>query len=132
MSEMLVLLALAGSDAAAAPAGGWLERYFDVHEAWEIWWLLLGLLGQSVFFARWIVQWIASERRGESHVPVLFWWCSLAGAGMVLVYYIGRREPIGVLGQILGWTIYARNLYFIYRRPEKVMADEPPQPPGNE
>ena len=129
---MLMLLATAGSEVAAEPAESWLQRYFDVHERWEVWWLLLGLLGQGVFFGRWLVQWIASERRGESHVPVLFWWCSIAGAGMLLLYFIGRREPVGILGQILGWTIYGRNLYLIYRRPRKIIeAGDPPEPlPG--
>jgi lipid-A-disaccharide synthase-like uncharacterized protein len=115
---------------AAAPessaAASWAEHYLDVSEPWEMWWLLLGLLAQAVFFARWIIQWVASEVRRESVMPVLFWWCSLIGATMLLVYFIGRREPIGVLGQAIGWTVYSRNLYLIRIKHRAV----PPEPEG--
>ena len=96
-----------------SPDAGWMQQWFDVTRPWEVWWLQVGLAGQTVFLSRWIIQWIASERRRESVMPVLFWWCSLVGAGMLLVYFIGRREPIGVLGQVIGWLIYSRNLYLI-------------------
>ncbi len=95
-----------------APAG-WIHTWLDVTEPWEMWWLLLGLLAQVTFFGRWVIQWVASEIRRESVIPVLFWWCSLLGATMLLVYFVGRREPIGVLGQAIGWTVYGRNLYLI-------------------
>lgn len=109
----------------SAPAG-WTRTWLDVTEPWEMWWLLLGLLAQVVFFGRWIIQWVASEVRRESVMPVLFWWCSLLGASMLLVYFVGRREPIGVLGQAIGWTVYSRNLYLI-----KVRHRSPgPDPPG--
>jgi lipid-A-disaccharide synthase-like uncharacterized protein len=98
------------ADAGGMP--GWMT-YFKVEQPWEAWWLLLGLVAQTVFFARWVIQWIASERRGESVMPTLFWWVSLVGATMTLVYYVGRHEPIGILSQTVGWTIYSRNLYLI-------------------
>ena len=97
----------------------WLQKWFDVGAPWEAWWLLMGLAAQGVFLARWIVQWIATERRGESVMPDLFWWCSLVGATMLLVYFIGRREPIGVIGQATGWIVYTRNLYYIRIKREK-------------
>ncbi len=75
-----------------------------------------GLFAQALFFARWFVQWIATERRGISHIPVAFWWISLGGASLLAVYFILRREPIGLLGQTTGWIIYARNLRLIHRR----------------
>jgi lipid-A-disaccharide synthase-like uncharacterized protein len=109
-------LAAASGAGDAAQAAGWMERYFDVREPWELWWLALGFIAQVVFFGRWLVQWIASERKGESHMPDLFWWCSLLGATMLLVYFIGRREPIGILGQLTGWTVYSRNLYLIKKK----------------
>ena len=98
----------------------WMQNWFDVDAPWEMWWLLVGLGAQAAFFTRWIIQWIASERRGESVVPVFFWWCSLAGATMLLIYFVGRREPVGVLGQVIGWAVYSRNLYLIRtkRRPD--------------
>lgn len=78
-------------------------------------WVGLGFLGQLMFSGRMLVQWVASERRKRSFVPVAFWWMSLAGASMVLVYFLWRRDPVGIVGQLTGWTIYLRNLWFIYR-----------------
>ena len=77
-------------------------------------WVGLGLLGQVLFTGRMVVQWLTSERRGRSVVPVAFWWMSLAGASMLLVYFIWRKDVVGVLGQSAGWLIYARNLYMIH------------------
>ncbi len=108
---------------------GWASRWLDVTEPWEMWWLLLGLLAQVTFFGRWIIQWVASEIRRESVIPVLFWWCSLLGATMLLVYFVGRREPIGVLGQAIGWTVYSRNLYLIKVKRRTLQAD--PQGPAD-
>ena len=99
--------------ATAGPPSGWMQKYFDVSQPWEQWWLLVGLAAQGIFFTRWLIQWVASERRGESVMPTMFWWCSLAGATILLVYFIGRREPVGALGQVVGWTVYSRNLYLI-------------------
>ena len=73
-------------------------------------WIVLGLLGQGVFSARFLVQWIESERAGRSVVPDSFWWLSIAGSMMLLVYAIWRRDPVFVLGQSAGFVIYARNL----------------------
>lgn len=76
-------------------------------------WVGLGLAGQLIFAGRMIVQWLSSEREGRSVVPVAFWWMSLSGASMLLVYFIWRKDLVGVLGQSTGWLIYARNLYLI-------------------
>lgn len=117
---------------AAETAPGWMQRYLDVAQPWEVWWLGLGLAAQAIFFARWIIQWVASERRRESVMPVMFWWCSLLGATLLLVYFIGRREPVGVLGQLVGWTVYSRNLYLIRVRHRRPIVTEPlpgPQEP---
>lgn len=110
----------------------WMQDWFDVEAPWEMWWLLVGLGAQTAFFTRWIIQWIASERRGESVVPVVFWWCSLAGATMLLIYFVGRREPVGVLGQAIGWAVYSRNLYLIRTNRRSVIGDPAPDqsPPG--
>jgi lipid-A-disaccharide synthase-like uncharacterized protein len=79
-------------------------------------WVGLGLAGQVVFAGRMIVQWLTSEREGRSVVPVAFWWMSLSGASMLLLYFIWRKDLVGVLGQSTGWLIYSRNLYLIYPR----------------
>ena len=110
----------------------WMQDWFDVEAPWEMWWLLVGIGAQAAFFTRWIIQWIASERRGESVVPVFFWWCSLAGATMLLIYFVGRREPVGVLGQVIGWAVFSRNLYLIRTKRLPGIIDPVPgqSPPG--
>lgn len=84
-------------------------------------WFALGLSGQLVFSARLIVQWLASEKSKQSVVPNAFWWLSLGGAAMLILYFIWRRDAVGVLGQAFGFFVYIRNLYLIYytRHPEK-------------
>jgi lipid-A-disaccharide synthase-like uncharacterized protein len=80
-------------------------------------WLAFGLLGQACFSARFLVQWIASERRKMSVVPVHFWYFSVGGGLMLLAYAIYRQDPVFILGQGAGLFVYARNLYFIWRAP---------------
>ena len=82
-------------------------------------WLGVGLLGQSLFSARFLVQWIASERLRRSVVPVAFWYFSLAGGLTLLAYAIYRLDPVFILGQFAGLFVYVRNLYFIRTRPER-------------
>lgn len=78
--------------------------------------VLFGLLGQCVFMLRFVVQWLASEKRGRSYVPVAFWYFSLGGGLMLLTYGIAVQDPVWVLGQSLGIGIYSRNLYLIQSR----------------
>ena len=78
-------------------------------------WLGIGLLGQALFSARFLVQWIASERRKRSVVPIQFWYFSVGGGLTLLAYAIYRLDPVFILGQGAGLLVYARNLYFIYR-----------------
>ena len=80
-------------------------------------WLGIGLLGQAFFSARFLVQWIASERRRRSIVPRAFWYFSIGGGLTMLAYAIYRRDPIFILGQGAGLIVYARNLWLIYRAP---------------
>lgn len=119
---------LAATAAGGVEAGGTLlspiTDFFDLNDPLQQTLVLFGLAGQAVFFGRWIVQWIASERKGESHMPELFWWCSLLGAMMLFVYFLLRREPVGLIGQSVGWTVYARNLYLIRFKKRRAI-DEP-------
>jgi lipid-A-disaccharide synthase-like uncharacterized protein len=80
-------------------------------------WLGVGFLGQICFSARFLVQWIASERRKESVVPTEFWYFSVGGGLVLLIYAIYRLDPVFILGQGAGLFVYARNLYFIHKRP---------------
>ncbi|WP_309667296.1 lipid-A-disaccharide synthase N-terminal domain-containing protein [Tabrizicola sp.] len=78
-------------------------------------WLIVGLLGQLMFTARFLVQWLASEQAGKSVVPVAFWYFSIAGGVIVLAYGIHKLEPVIILGQLPGVVIYSRNLWLISR-----------------
>lgn len=78
-------------------------------------WLVIGFLGQGVFFMRWVVQWLSSERHAESRVPIAFWYLSLTGGLITLAYAIYRKDPVFIAGQSLGAFIYLRNLMLIYR-----------------
>ena len=81
-------------------------------------WLGVGFLGQAFFSARFLIQWIASERRGKSVVPRAFWYFSIGGGLTLLFYALWRRDPVFILGQGAGLFVYARNLYFVLRDPE--------------
>jgi len=83
----------------------------DWHDS--IFWVVLGLLGNAMFASRFLVQWIASERVGRSVVPAAFWYLSLAGSGLLLVYAIHRREPIFVLAYAPNAFVYVRNLILL-------------------
>ena len=76
-------------------------------------WLLIGFLGQGVFFMRWVVQWVASERSAASRVPTAFWYMSLIGGLITLAYAIYRRDPVFIAGQSMGALVYLRNLMLI-------------------
>ncbi len=78
-------------------------------------WLVFGLLAQLVFTARFLVQWLASERAGRSVVPIAFWFLSIVGGTMTLVYGIQRREPVIIMGQSLSIFIYLRNVMLIFK-----------------
>lgn len=78
-------------------------------------WLLVGFLGQALFSARFIVQWVASERARRSIVPHAFWFLSLAGGATLLAYAIYRQDPVFIVGQGAGLFIYLRNLVLIRR-----------------
>lgn len=78
-------------------------------------WLIIGFLGQGLFFMRFLVQWIASEREGKSIIPVAFWYFSIFGGLTLLCYSLWRQDPVFIMGQSLGIIIYSRNLFFIRR-----------------
>ena len=95
-------------------------------QSWtEFWWVVVGLGGQLLFTARFLVQWIASERARKSTVPVSFWYFSMAGGVILFAYAIYRKDPVFILGQSMGLVIYARNLWLIHaeRREARVTPD---------
>ncbi len=92
--------------------GGYLHQIFiQTFDGW----VALGFAGQIFFTARFLVQWLASERAGRSVVPLAFWFCSIGGGLLLFIYAVYRRDPVFILGQGLGLFIYVRNLMLISR-----------------
>lgn len=85
-------------------------------------WIGIGLVGQLLFTSRFLVQWIASERRRESVVPVAFWRFSLAGGVTLLGYALWRHDPVFIMGQAMGLVVYARNLTLIHAKSREAAA----------
>jgi lipid-A-disaccharide synthase-like uncharacterized protein len=81
-------------------------------------WVLVGYVGQAAFSMRFLLQWIASERRRESVIPIAFWFFSLIGSLILLAYALHRRDPVFTIGQSFGLVVYVRNLMLIYRKRE--------------
>ncbi|QWF71519.1 lipid-A-disaccharide synthase N-terminal domain-containing protein [Methylomonas paludis] len=78
-------------------------------------WLAFGFFGQALFSGRFVVQWLASERKKRSVIPVLFWYFSILGGITLLIYAIHKNDPVFIFGQGIGLLIYFRNLYLILR-----------------
>ena len=93
-----------------------IEEYFNNLNNLEIFFLFIGFLGQFIFASRFIIQWIHSERKGESSIPIMFWYLSIFGGLGLLTYAIFRKDPVIILGQSFGLFIYLRNLYLIYKK----------------
>jgi lipid-A-disaccharide synthase-like uncharacterized protein len=94
---------------------GWLYRVLNITTPFGMVWVTLGFAGQALFTWRMLLQWWASERLKRSVVPASFWWASLIGGLMLLVYFVWRKDVVGVVGQSTGAFVYARNLVLIHR-----------------
>jgi lipid-A-disaccharide synthase-like uncharacterized protein len=103
----------------AHAVGDYLQDVFVVRLDW---WVLLGFVAQAFFTARFAVQWIASERAGRSVIPIAFWWCSIGGGLLLLLYALYRRDPVFIAGQAFGVFVYLRNLYFVLRERKQGVA----------
>jgi lipid-A-disaccharide synthase-like uncharacterized protein len=79
------------------------------------WWVALGFVAQLLFTGRFLVQWIASEKQNRMVIPIAFWFFSIGGGILLLIYAIHRRDPVFIAGQAFGVFVYARNLYFELR-----------------
>ena len=86
---------------------------------------IVGLGGQCLFFSRFLVQWIVSERKGESTIPVAFWYLSLFGGATMFAYAVWRQDPVFMLGQSVGVVVYTRNLVLIHRKRTKQEPEAP-------
>jgi lipid-A-disaccharide synthase-like uncharacterized protein len=83
---------------------------------WINGWVVFGFLGQAIFAARFIIQWIVSEKKKESFVPLSFWYFSIAGGVVLLIYAIYKKDPVFMLGQASGLVVYTRNLMLITKK----------------
>ena len=81
----------------------------------ELLWVVFGTLGQLVFFSRWIIQWLSSEKNKTSIIPISFWWCSLVGGFITLLYAKHIGSFPFMLAQGIGLIVYSRNLFLIYK-----------------
>ena len=91
-------------------------NFFNNLSNLELFFLVVGFAGQGLFASRFIVQWIYSEKKGESYIPVTFWYLSIFGGIGLLSYAIFRKDPVIILGQSFGIFIYLRNLILIYKK----------------
>ena len=93
-----------------------ISNYINSLSNIEIFFLSIGFIGQGLFASRFIFQWIYSEKKGESYIPIIFWYLSIFGGMGLLTYAIFRKDPVIIIGQIFGIFIYLRNLYLIYKK----------------
>ncbi len=91
-------------------------NYFLSLTTIELIFLCIGFIGQGLFASRFIVQWLYSEKVGESSIPITFWYLSIFGGIGLLTYAIFRKDPVIILGQSFGIFIYLRNLKLIYKK----------------
>lgn len=104
----------------AAFMAEWLRSVFiDQFDGW----VLLGFIAQGMFTMRFVVQWIASERARRSVIPVAFWFFSVGGGALLLIYAISRQDPVFIAGQGLGLVIYIRNLWLIAAERRAAMSE---------
>jgi lipid-A-disaccharide synthase-like uncharacterized protein len=108
----------------------WVLRLANVSQWASLLWVSVGLLGQTLFMGRMLIQWVVSEKEKRSLITPSFWWFSFIGGAMLFAYFVWRQDPIGILGQSTGVVIYARNLRLIYkeRRRAARAARELPNP----
>ncbi len=91
--------------------------------------VILGLVGNLTFSMRFIVQWLASEKRGDSVIPISFWYWSIGGSIIMFLYFLFRRDPVGVIAYFPNSIIYIRNLMLIRKRKLAYTAASPSQHP---
>lgn len=110
----------------------WLMELLLVDDWFGVWLAAFGLAAQTVFMSRMVMQWIVSERARRSIVPPAFWWLSLIGAAMLLIYGILRKDVVIIMAQLFGFTIYVRNLYLIHLagHPSPVVSADPREVEG--
>ena len=87
-------------------------------------WLVIGFAGQLLFGLRFLIQWICSEIKQESHIPIIFWYFSISGGTVLLIYAIHINDPVFIVGQAMGLIVYLRNLRLIYKKEKSLAAEK--------
>ena len=103
-----------------AGLGNWFHQVFVAQ--FDVW-IAIGFVAQAMFSARFLIQWIASERAGRSVVPVAFWFFSIFGGAILFAYALYRQDPVFIAGQGAGLLIYMRNLWLIFRERRGALAN---------
>ncbi len=93
---------------------------------YNVFWLAVGFTGQAMFSARFLIQWLSTEKQRRSVIPVAFWYFSILGGATLFAYAVHRADPVFIVGQGAGLFIYSRNLYFVLkeRRADQAAAAE--------
>ena len=86
-------------------------------------WVILGFVAQLFFTMRFVVQWVASEGARDSVIPVAFWFFSIGGGVLLLMYALYRKDPVFIAGQAFGLFVYLRNLYFILSKKKQTTVE---------
>ena len=118
MSELLLIYAVFSLATAHSALPLSLPGFMPFQENYWLW-KVVGFGGLFVFQARWIVQWLYSEKHKESKIPVAFWWLSMTGAMLELFYFLRQQDSVGGCGYIFSVVPYSRNLVLIYRKRRK-------------
>lgn len=89
-------------------------------------WLVVGFFGQALFASRFLIQWVSSEFKGRSTLPIAFWYLSIGGGVVLAAYAIWLGDPVFIAGQTFGLVVYSRNLVLLFRTRRR-----PEHPPSN-
>lgn len=91
-------------------------RFSDFYNLFLDWWVLFGLLAQGIFFMRFVVQWIFSELAGKAVIPMSFWYLSITGSVMILIYSVHRHDIVFIMATLFSMVIYIRNIVLTRRK----------------
>ncbi len=108
----------------------WHYRLFNVSTGRQFSWVAVGLGGQLIFSCRFLIQWLASEKKRRPVVPAAFWYLSLGGAVALAAYFIWRQDMVGLLGQSMGLVVYVRNIRLLYLQRHRTQDQPPPTEPA--
>ena len=120
MSELLLAYMIYGLAASATTFPMDPDGFMPLQHHYLLW-KVVGFIGLATFQARWVVQWLHSEKHKESRVPLSFWWLSLVGSLLCLAYFLRQQDSVGIAGYLVSAVPYTRNLMLVY---QKRRADE--------